>query len=44
MWDYGAVSVSNVPGLNPKSLRNVYDVKTFVFLIAIRQSNGKKRK
>ena len=29
------VSVLNIPGLNPKSVRNAYDVKAYVVLIAI---------
>ena len=34
------VSVPNVPGLNPKSLNSVYNVKTYGLLIMIRPSVG----
>ena len=29
------VSVPNIPGLNPKSLRSVYEMKAYVLFIAI---------
>ena len=35
------VSLRNIPGLNPKSLRNKYDVNTYVLLMLIRPSNGR---
>ena len=34
------ISVPNTPGLNPKSLRNAYDVKAYELLIAIHQTDG----
>jgi hypothetical protein len=34
------VFVSNIPGLNPNSLRSAYDVKIYVLLIAILPSKG----
>jgi hypothetical protein len=34
------VSVSNISGLNPKSLCNVFDVKAYVVLIATHPSVG----
>ena len=38
----GIILIANFcsPGLNPKSLRSEYTVNAYVFLIAIRQSDG----
>ena len=33
-------SLPNIPRLNPNSVRNKFDMKTYVLLTAIRLSNG----